>query len=54
MWKYNMALQEMSKGGYIMKSTEYAAGLAVGIIVALIFFLIIWKFNRKKMKGQFE
>ncbi len=37
-----------------MKSTGYAAGLAVGIIVALLFFLIIWKFNRNKLKGQFD
>ena len=37
-----------------MKSTEYAAGLAVGIIVALILFLIIWRFNKKKLKGQFD
>ena len=37
-----------------MKSTGYAAGLAVEIIVALILFLIVWRFNKKKLKGQFD
>ena len=42
------------EGGNKMKSPEYAAGLAVGIVAALIFFIVIWKFNKKKMKGQFD
>ena len=35
-------------------SREYVMGLAFGILTALIIFLIVWKFNKKKMKGQFD
>ena len=42
------------EGGYIMKSAEYATGMAVGIIAALALFFIIWKFNKTKLKGQFD
>ena len=41
------------EGGKIMNS-DYAAGLAVGIIAAIVFFGIIWKFNKNKMKGKFD
>ena len=37
-----------------MKSPEYTMGLAVGIIVALAIFFIIWKFKKNHMKGQFD
>ena len=37
-----------------MKSPEYAMGLACGIIAALVIFIIVWKFNKKNMKGQFD
>ena len=35
-------------------STSYAAGLAVGIVTALIIFALIWKFSKKSMKGTFD
>ena len=35
-------------------NNDYAAGLAVGIIAAIVFFGIIWKFNKNKMKGKFD
>lgn len=36
-------------------STSYAAGLAFGIVTALVFFIIIWKFIKKNnMKGKFD
>ena len=35
-------------------STSYAAGLAVGIVTALIIFALIWKFSKKTMKGTFD
>ena len=35
-------------------STSYAAGLAFGIVTALIIFALIWKFNKKRLKGQFD
>ena len=35
-------------------STSYATGLAFGIVAALILFVIIWKFNKKTMKGRFD
>ena len=35
-------------------NNDYAAGLAVGIIAAIVFFGIIWKFNKNKMKGNFD
>jgi len=35
-------------------STSYAAGLAFGIVTALIIFALIWKFNKKAMKGKFD
>lgn len=41
------------KGGVDM-STGYATGLAVGIAAALILFAIVWKLNKKIMKGQFD
>lgn len=38
-----------------MNNTEYAAGLAFGIVTALIIFLVIWKFSKKAgMKGNFD
>ncbi len=34
---------------------EYASGLALGILTALIIFAIVWKmFHKKNMKGQFD
>jgi hypothetical protein len=41
------------KGGNIM-STSYEAGLAFGIVTALIIFALIWKFSKKTMKGTFD
>ena len=38
----------VQEGGKIMNN-DYAAGLAVGIIAAIVFFGIIWKFNKNKM-----
>ena len=35
-------------------SNDYASGLAIGIIVAIVFLVIIWKFNKKKLKGNFD
>ena len=35
-------------------STSYAAGLAFGIVTALIIFALVWKFNKKTMKGKFD
>ena len=35
-------------------STSYAAGLAFGIVTALIIFGLIWKFSKKSMKGTFD
>lgn len=35
-------------------STSYAAGLAFGIVTALIIFAIVWKFGKKSMKGTFD
>ena len=35
-------------------NNDYAAGLAVGIIVAILILGIIWKFNKNKMKGNFD
>lgn len=35
-------------------STSYAAGLAVGIVTALVIFFIIKKFLKKSMKGTFD
>ena len=35
-------------------NNDYAAGLAVGIIVAIVLFAIIWKFSKNKMKGKFD
>ena len=35
-------------------STSYAAGLAFGIVTALIIFALVWKFSRKSMKGTFD
>ncbi|MBR3125482.1 MAG: hypothetical protein IKF42_08755 [Mogibacterium sp.] len=35
-------------------STNYAAGLAFGIVTALIIFALIWKFSKKLMKGTFD
>ena len=37
-----------------MKSPEYALGLTVGIICALIILVIVWKINKKSMKGKFD
>ena len=42
-----------SEGGTDM-STSYAAGLAFGIVTALIIFALVWKFNKKSMKGKFD
>ena len=38
-------------GGGNNMSTSYAAGLAFGIVTALIIFGLIWKFSKKSMKG---
>ena len=35
-------------------STNYAMGLAFGIVTALIRFAIVWKFSKKSMKGTFD
>ena len=35
-------------------SNSYAAGLAFGIVTALIIFALIWKFSKKSMKGTFD
>ena len=35
-------------------NNDYATGLAVGIIVAIVLFAIIWKFSKNKMKGKFD
>lgn len=35
-------------------STSYAAGLAFGIVTALIIFFIVWKFSKKALKGNFD
>ena len=35
-------------------SKDYAMGLAVGIIAAIVLFVIIMKFTKMKMKGQFD
>lgn len=37
-----------------MKSPEYALGLTTGIICALIILVIVWKINKKLMKGKFD
>lgn len=37
-----------------MANKEYAAGLAFGILAALIIFIIFWKFKKKTMKGTFD
>ena len=38
-----------------MNNTEYAAGLAFGIVFALVLFIVIWKFIKKTgMKGNFD
>lgn len=37
-----------------MNSTSYAAGLAFGIVTALIIFALVWKFSKKSMKGTFD
>ncbi len=37
-----------------MNSTAYTAGLAFGIVTALIIFALVWKFNKKTMKGTFD
>ena len=41
------------KGGNTM-GNDYAAGLAIGIIVAVVLFVIIWKFNKNKLKGKYD
>ncbi len=41
-------------GGGNNMSTSYAAGLAFGIVTALIIFALIWKFSKKSMKGTFD
>ena len=41
-------------GGGNNMSTSYAAGLAFGIVTALIIFGLIWKFSKKFMKGTFD
>ena len=33
---------------------DYASGLAVGIVTALIILIVVWKFNKKAMKGKFD
>lgn len=35
-------------------STSYAAGLAFGIVTALIIAALVWKFIKKSMKGTFD
>lgn len=35
-------------------TTSYGAGLAFGIVTALIIFGIVWKFIKKSMKGTFD
>ena len=35
-------------------STNYAMGLAFGIVTALIIFAIVWKFSKKSIKGTFD
>lgn len=35
-------------------STSYAAGLAFGIVTALIIVALVWKFSKKWMKGTFD
>ena len=35
-------------------STSYGAGLAFGIVTALIVFALVWKFSRKSLKGTFD
>ncbi len=37
-----------------MRSTEYALGLTAGIICALVILAIVWKINKKSMKGKFD
>lgn len=37
-----------------MHSKEYTMGLVFGIVTALIIFLIIFKFSKRKIKGQFD
>lgn len=37
-----------------MNSTDYAKGLAFGIVTALIIFVIVWKLGKKTMKGNFD
>ena len=41
-------------GGGNNMSTNYAMGLAFGIVTALIIFAIVWKFSKKSMKGTFD
>jgi len=38
----------------IMINMEYAAGLAAGIITALLIFAIIYKFKKNKLKGTYD
>lgn len=33
---------------------DYASGLVVGIVTALIILIVVWKFNKKTMKGKFD
>lgn len=33
---------------------DYASGLVVGIVTALIILIVVWKFNKKAMKGKFD
>ena len=35
-------------------SNSYAAGLAFGIVTAIIIFALTWKFSKKTMKGTFD
>lgn len=35
-------------------NTSYAAGLAFGIVTALIIFALVWKFSKKCLKGKFD
>lgn len=35
-------------------SNDYAKGLVIGIIAAIALFGIIWKFNKNKLKGQYD
>lgn len=46
--------ERIRPGGGNNMSTSYAAGLAFGIVTALIIFGLIWKFNKKSMKGTFD